>query len=298
MREKALAAKLRGKDEEIEKLVARRTQELEQKYKEALEALTVDHAGKLKETIDAATAAEAAKNELSNKVKKLEADLEERIKELSTLKGDREKTLHSLAEMQVAVSDKAKQLSSANDTIADLRLKLTTLEKSLEDGRTREKALNKDLQDERDLLKSAAAAQADYEKGVKLWTDRLVDTAERLTAQLSTMGRDSLQGFKYSTEEWVSQSARLTMFFESIIDALKLLQSNRATQLANESRKLCRAILRKVLIKVVHHNPGIDLTNALGRLPRDADLKALEELIAPILEKVDSIKRIEGQRRD
>jgi hypothetical protein len=38
-REAVLAAKLRSKDEELEKLVAQRTQELEQKHKEALEAL-------------------------------------------------------------------------------------------------------------------------------------------------------------------------------------------------------------------------------------------------------------------
>jgi hypothetical protein len=112
------------------------------------------------------------------------------------------------------------------------------------------------------------------------------------------MGRDGLQNFRYSSEERISPSARLTMFFESIIDALKLLQSNRATQLANKSRKLCRAVLLKVLIKVVYKNPGVDLTNVLDRLPKDADLKALEKLVAPILEKVDSIKRIEGQHRD
>ena len=43
-REEALAAKLRGKDEEIEKLVVQRTQELEQKHKDALDALVLDHA--------------------------------------------------------------------------------------------------------------------------------------------------------------------------------------------------------------------------------------------------------------
>jgi chromosome segregation ATPase len=107
-REQALAAKLRSKDEEIEKLAARRTQELEQKHKEALEALTADHAGKLKEAVNAVEAAEAAKIELGDKVKRLEVDLEELGKELSTLKGDREKTLHTLAEMQVAMSDKTK----------------------------------------------------------------------------------------------------------------------------------------------------------------------------------------------
>ena len=43
-REDALAAKLRGKDEEIEKLVVQRTQELEQKHKDALDALALDQA--------------------------------------------------------------------------------------------------------------------------------------------------------------------------------------------------------------------------------------------------------------
>jgi hypothetical protein len=56
------------------------------------------------------------------------------------------------------------------------------LEKSLEDSRAHEKALSKDLQDEKNLLKSAAAAQVDYEKGVAIWTERLIDAAEKLTA--------------------------------------------------------------------------------------------------------------------
>ena len=93
-REEALAAKLRGKDEEIEKLVALRTQELEQRHKEALEALVVDHAGKLKEAIDATEAPEATKSELGDKVKRLEADLEGHGKEVSMLKTDRDKTRH------------------------------------------------------------------------------------------------------------------------------------------------------------------------------------------------------------
>ena len=73
-REKALADRIRSKDEEIEKLLAQRTKELEQKHMEMLSALTVYHAGKLKEAIDAAGAAEAAKSLLEGKVNKLEAD--------------------------------------------------------------------------------------------------------------------------------------------------------------------------------------------------------------------------------
>ena len=68
--------------------------------------------------------------------------------------------------------------------------------------------------------------------------------------------------------------------------------------MANKSRKLYRAVLLKVLIKVVHKNPGINLTNVLASLPEDADLKELEELIAPIIDRVSHVKRVEGQRRD
>src|SRR3989337_3794778 len=100
--------------------------------------------------------------------------------------------------MQVAMSDKTKQLSSADDAIADLRLKLDTLEKSLEDSRARERALSKDLQVDKNLLKSTTAAQADYEKGVTIWTERLIDFAEKLTAQLASMG---LPNFKNSSED-------------------------------------------------------------------------------------------------
>lgn len=228
-------------------------------------------------------------------MKRLEADLEGHGKEISTLKADREKTLYSLAEMQTAISDKTKKLNSANESIADLKLKLTTLEESLENGKARERALIKDLQNEKSLLNSAAATYNDFERGVKIWTERLVDVAERLAAELSTMG---LQNFNYSSDDRVSSSARLTMFFESIVDALKLLHSDRATHLANESRKLCRAVLLKVLVKVVHKNPGINLTNVLASLPENVDLKALEELVAPIVDRVSQVKRVEGQRRD
>nr|XP_020158777.1 translation initiation factor IF-2-like [Aegilops tauschii subsp. strangulata] len=47
--EEALAASLCGKDEEVEKLAAQRTQELEQRHKEALNAQALVHASKVKE---------------------------------------------------------------------------------------------------------------------------------------------------------------------------------------------------------------------------------------------------------
>ena len=46
------------------------------------------------------------------------------------------------------------------------------------------------------------------------------------------------------------------------------------------------------------HNPGLNLTNVLKKLPLDADLEALKALVAPIVEKVSGIKRVEGDRVD
>ena len=96
----------------------------------------------------------------------------------------------------------------------------------------------------------------------------------------------------------MSPNARLTLFFEGVLDTLEQLRSNRATCLANVSRRLCRGALTKVLTKVAFWNPSVDFTNALESLPEDADLTALEERIEPIISCVDGVKRVEGQRRD
>nr|XP_020197718.1 uncharacterized protein LOC109783531 [Aegilops tauschii subsp. strangulata] len=274
--EEALDTKLCGKDEEIEKLVMQRTQELEQKHKDTFDAL-------------------AAKNELVGKVEKLEVELEKHSNKVSRLKSDREKTAYTLAELRVAISKKTKQISAANDSMADLKLKLTTLEETLEGSRAHEKTLAKDLQDEKQLLGSAAANYNDSVKGIAIWTECLIDVVERLTTKLSIMGMSS---FKLSHDERVTHSSRVIMFFEAVVDALKLLHSSRATQLAKESRKLCRGVLLKVLTKVAYKNPGLNLTNVLDSLPEDANCSALEDLVGPIVNLVDQVKRVEGQRRD
>nr|XP_040258271.1 uncharacterized protein LOC109754103 [Aegilops tauschii subsp. strangulata] len=187
-REQVLAAMLRGKEEEIGKIVAQRTQELEQRHKDTLDALALDNAGK---------------------VVKLELEREELKKEVSELTEERDTANHTLADSQVTVSDQIKMLSEANSSIDDLKLQLGALEGMLSE-----------------------------------------------------------------------------------------LRSNRADDLANESRRLCRGALTKVLTKVAFWNPSLDFANALESLPEDTDLAALEERIEPIISCVDGVERVEGQRRD
>ena len=89
--------------------------------------------------------------------------------------------------------------------------------------------------------------------------------------------------FRFSHEVNVTDSARLTLFFEGVFDALKLLHSNRVTYLAEEAWKLCRGALTKVLTKVAYWNPNVDFAKALNSLSEGANLQALEECIEPII---------------
>ena len=121
---------------------------------------------------------------------------------------------------------------------------------------------------------------------------RLADVAGRITTKLPTMGMPNV---RYVPEPSVSPNAKLTLFFEGVLGALEHLRSNRAIYLANESRRLCRGALTKVLTKVAFWNPTVNFANALESLPEEADLTVLKERIKPI---IDGIQRVEGQRRD
>ena len=169
------------------------------------------------------------------------------------------------------------------------------MEGTLSEARAREETLNKALEDEKQLRSDDAANHGDYVKSVNLWINCLVDVAERLTAQLATMG---MPKFRYSSEAGGSPNARLTLFFEGVLEALEQLRSNRAASLANEARRLCRGALTKVLTKVAYWNPNLDFDAALESLPEGVDLAALEERIEPIISRVDGVRRVEGQRRD
>ena len=90
----------------------------------------------------------------------------------------------------------------------------------------------------------------------------------------------------------------MTLFFEGVLGALEQLHSNRAASLADESRRLCRGAMTKVLTKVAYWNPTLDFDAAPESLPEDTDLALLREHIEPIISRVGGILRVEGLRRD
>ena len=100
----------------MEKLVVQRTQELEQRHKEALDAQALSHACKVKEL-------EVEWDGLKDQALKL-------AEEKDMLNG-------ALVEAQGAVLGKAERLSKANDSIKDLKLKLEGLEGMLSEAKAR-----------------------------------------------------------------------------------------------------------------------------------------------------------------
>jgi chromosome segregation ATPase len=294
-REQKLAETLRQKDEEVARLVTEQTQGQEQEFKEKIAALAKDYAGKLKEATDAAAAAEVTRKEMEEKAAKLEADLKANGERLSTLESERAKVTHTLAEMQTTIANKTELLAAANSSIEDLTLKLSTLTGTLEGAKKREEILAKELQKEKDLLQSAATAQNKFRDNVELFTDRLADAAADIDKELTTL---ELQGFGYPTDENMQTSAKLALFFDGVAKALKQLQENHRTKLANESRKLCQGVLRRLLVKIAYRNPGVDFTNIFKKLPKGYDTTPLEALVAPIVDRVGQVQRVEGEYRD
>ena len=200
-----------------------------------------------------------------------------------------------MAQLEADLAEKGKELSAAKDSNADLELKLTTLTKTLDGAREQEVALKEKIKADDALLANAAATQNAFRENVEHWTEGLVNVAADIDRELAQLGMEDLG---YSSDERLQPSAKRSLFFKGVATALQRLREKIPKQLADESRKICAGALQKVLVKVAFRNPGLNLTNVLRSLLPDADLEALKALVAPIVDKVSGIKRVEGDRVD
>ena len=122
-----------------------------------------------------------------------------------------------------------------------------------------------------------------------------MSAATDIDRELAQLGMEDLG---YPSDENLQPSAKLILFFKGVATALQRLREKIPKQLADESRRICAGALQKVLVKVAFRNPGLNLTNVLKKLPADADLDALKALIAPIVDRVNEVKRVDGGRVD
>ena len=180
-REEKLATMLHGKDEEVGKRVLQRTQELEQRHHEALNALAQAHA---------------------DKVKELEEQALKLAQEKHTLNG-------ALTVAQGKAISKAGELSEAKNSTSDLKLKLGEVEETLSGALTRQGLLNKELETEKQLLKNDTATLNDQKAGEKCWLGRLAAVANSNTNHLAIMGMPEMG---YAPETSLSPNANLTIY--------------------------------------------------------------------------------------
>ena len=141
----------------------------------------------------------------------------------------------------------------------------------------------------------AAETQNTFRATVELWTEGLVNIAASIDEELAEL---DLAGLGYSSNENLQPSAKLTLFFKGVATALQHLRERIPKKLADESHAICAKVLEKVLVKILFHNPGLDLTRVLKKLPAGADLEELKALVAPIVDKVNEVRRIDGERVD
>ena len=122
-----------------------------------------------------------------------------------------------------------------------------------------------------------------------------MNAAGDIDKELAQLGMEDLG---YSSDENLQPSAKLTLFFQGVATVLQRLRDRIPKQLADESREICAGALQKVLMKVAFRNPGLRHNNVLRTLPPHIDQEELKALVAPIVDKVGGIKRVEGDRVD
>ncbi|KAM3256395.1 hypothetical protein ACQJBY_049087 [Aegilops geniculata] len=278
LREENLEATLSDKDESFENLVQQRTKELKDEHGAALDTLSTDHVAQLKKLIEDLDAASSAKVELDRQVAKLNEDLARSAKEVEALKEEaRQEELH-LADVQSQLSSKTQSLETANSSISDMKARIGSLDQSAESLESRQLLLSKDLekakhlrQDAKDMLKNRVGMS-------NLWIKSLIDVAECLGAQAVAMGMD---GPVYSASEQEVPSVKLGIFFNELIDKLKVHEDGRAERFATESRRLARNALFMVLCNIACRHPELDLDDGFRKPPVGVDDVAAEQKATP-----------------
>jgi hypothetical protein len=221
-------------------------------------------------------------------VAKLTEELAGSAKEAAALKEEAQKAEILMKEVQLQLPSKGQAFDTANDTITGMKARLGTLERMIESAVVHEKQLIRDLENTRVLQKDAEDKLANQVQQRDLWIKSLVDIAERLTAQIAMMGMESIA---VSVDMHEVPSVKLALFFDGLIEGLRMHEEERAAHFANESRKLARNALFMVLSNIAFRHPDINLADGFRRLPEGADISAVEEKAAPFANNMLSVPR-------
>ena len=116
-----------------------------------------------------------------------------------------------------------------------------------------------------------------------LWIKSLIDVAERRGAQAAAMGMD---GPVYSASEREVPCVKLGIFFDELLNNLKVHEEGRPVRFATESRRLARDALFMVLSNITRRHPELDLGDGFKKPPAGADVATAEKKAAPLADRV------------
>ena len=106
-----------------------------------------------------------------------------------------------------------------------------------------------------------------------------------------------MKSWAFSVGKHEVPSVKLTLFFEGLIDGLKMYEDDRAADFANESRKLARDALFLVLSNLAFFHPDLDQSDGFKKRPSGADTFVVAKKVGPLTDRVLSVPRTQGSRR-
>ena len=228
-------------------------------------------------------------------MKKLEDTLAAKDKEVAALKDSAQKATAELTDLRASLRSKDGEIKTLADAKTDLQGKLAGLESTLEAANIKTRLLSIDLEETKRSQKAAEQNMAQLEKSIADWTAKLVGIAERLSAQLAVM---DVGTWSFNMDSNQAVSTTLSLFFEGLLAALDAYHKGRAKKFADESRILVRNVVLRILSKVVHYNPDVDMSNIFKKLPDGPELEAARQAVTPIADKVaERCIRVEGTLR-
>lgn len=89
-----------------------------------------------------------------------------------------------------------------------------------------------------------------------------------------------MEGPIFSVGEHEVPSVKLGLFFNDLIEKLKIHEGGRGDRFTSESRQLARNALFMVLSNFAYRHPDLDLDDGFRKLPGDADVSVAEEKAA------------------
>ncbi|KAE8776162.1 hypothetical protein D1007_51198 [Hordeum vulgare] len=105
-------------------------------------------------------------------------------------------------------------------------------------------------------------------------------TVVGLKLKLSSLKDHLEEEWRFPNTTREVDSVRLSIFFEGFIGALEKCEEDRADNFVKGSHELYRDVVHKILVKIVFNKPGVDLSKAFSKLPKNADNSVGEVLIA------------------